>query len=429
MEYRANDMLAKGLELLEAKEEDRGLKMIQTVPQMFPKTKARFCADLAIGKYQMGKHQYDLAAKAFGQLAESADPEEHAEGLYQAGIPQVRAGKLRRRLHRPPPRDHRVSLERLRQRSLLLHRPMPFQARPLGQGHRSHGAGRHERAGRHQGRGPPRRPGSGSTSRSPTRTWSSSIPPRTRSRSASAPRAATRKKSCWPPSERAANTGWARSRPCSASRSAGDGLLQISGGDEVTVSYVNRYTSEGKVNQQVLATVSMVSTASVGFTDGAFREYVQGVFAEEPAFLRVKDMNRSVSKEPAPDHRQSLLALQGAQGREDRRRRGGPRGALQNPRHHRDHARRNRLAHGDLHRLAGGRACSRPTSRRSKATASCTSPRATTSWWSTSTTISMVSREPRTIAGLRETAVGPVPGREDRAARRGLRSTSRSART
>ena len=66
---------------------------------------------------------------------------------------QVRAGKLRRRLHRPPPRDHRISLERLRQRSLLLHRPMPFQARPLGQGHRSHGAGGHERAGRHQGRG------------------------------------------------------------------------------------------------------------------------------------------------------------------------------------------------------------------------------------------------------------------------------------
>ena len=94
MEYRANDMLAKGLELLEAKEEDRGLKMIQTVPQMFPKAKARFRAHLAIGKYQVAKHQYDLAAKAFGQLAESEDPEERAEGLYQAGICKYQRGNF-----------------------------------------------------------------------------------------------------------------------------------------------------------------------------------------------------------------------------------------------------------------------------------------------------------------------------------------------
>ena len=79
----------------------------------------------------------------------------------------------------------------------------------------------------------------------------------------------------------------------------GDGRLQITGGDEVTVSYINRYTSEGKVNQQVLARVRMVSTASVGFTDGAYRQYVKGVLADQPAFIRVKDMNRSVSKDPA----------------------------------------------------------------------------------------------------------------------------------
>ena len=70
--------------------------------------------------------------------------------------------------------------------------------------------------------------------------------------------------------------------------SPGDGRLQITGGDEVTVSYINRYTAEGKINQQVLARVRMVSTASVGFTDGAYREYVRGVFADQPVFLRVR---------------------------------------------------------------------------------------------------------------------------------------------
>ena len=79
----------------------------------------------------------------------------------------------------------------------------------------------------------------------------------------------------------------------------GDGRLQICGGDEATITYTNRYTADGKVDQKVLAKVKMVSTASVGFTDGAYREYTKGVFGDEAAFLRVKDMNRSLSKQPA----------------------------------------------------------------------------------------------------------------------------------
>ena len=77
-----------------------------------------------------------------------------------------------------------------------------------------------------------------------------------------------------------------------------DGRLQIVGGDEITVSYINRYSADGKLNQTVLTKVKMVSTASVGLTDGAFREYTKGVFGDEPAFLRVKDLNRSSTKEP-----------------------------------------------------------------------------------------------------------------------------------
>ena len=56
---------------------------------------------------------------------------------------------------------------------------------------------------------------------------------------------------------------------------SGDGRLQICGGDEVAVTYTNRYSADGKIDQKVLAKVKMVSTASVGFTDGAFREYTK----------------------------------------------------------------------------------------------------------------------------------------------------------
>src|SRR5271154_1410597 len=47
LEYKANDMLNKGVELIEQKQEERGIKMIQSVPQLFPKSKARFKAFLA----------------------------------------------------------------------------------------------------------------------------------------------------------------------------------------------------------------------------------------------------------------------------------------------------------------------------------------------------------------------------------------------
>ena len=128
---------------------------------------------------------------------------------------------------------------------------------------------------------------------------------------------------------------------------AGDGLLQISGGNEVTVSYVNRYTSEGKVNQQVLAKVKMVSTASVGFTDGAFREYTKGVIAEEPAFLRVKDMNRSVSKEPG---RVSVRVFSRYKPHNDAKDKPAAQtkgqGPLGNPRHGRRRLDQDRLAQG-----------------------------------------------------------------------------------
>ena len=81
-----------GAELLEAKQEERGVKMIQAVPQMFPKTKTRFRDYLAIGRFQMGNRQYDLALKPLEQLAKSEDPQERAEGLYQLGICKYERG-------------------------------------------------------------------------------------------------------------------------------------------------------------------------------------------------------------------------------------------------------------------------------------------------------------------------------------------------
>src|SRR5689334_21955639 len=86
LEYRANDMFNKGMELLEQKQEERGIEMVQSVYQMFPKSKARFKAYLALGKLYSNKSQYDLAIKQYEHLTESDNPDEQAEGLYQTGI-------------------------------------------------------------------------------------------------------------------------------------------------------------------------------------------------------------------------------------------------------------------------------------------------------------------------------------------------------
>ncbi len=86
LEFKATDMLNKGLELLELKQEERAVKMIASVPQMFPKSKARFKAYLELGKYYITRGSFDLAIKQFEHLNESENPDEQAEGLYQTGI-------------------------------------------------------------------------------------------------------------------------------------------------------------------------------------------------------------------------------------------------------------------------------------------------------------------------------------------------------
>src|SRR4051794_969194 len=70
LEFKANDMLNKGVELVEQKQEERGIKMIQSVPTMFPKSKARFKAYLALGRLFMAKGQFDQAIRQYEHMAE-----------------------------------------------------------------------------------------------------------------------------------------------------------------------------------------------------------------------------------------------------------------------------------------------------------------------------------------------------------------------
>ena len=94
-EAEAQRLLDKSQEFLQAKETERGVKMLETVLEQYPKSHVRYAAFLALGRYYVGAH--DLG-KAIGYLANlkafdqpdaeltAADRAIYLEGLYLMGV-------------------------------------------------------------------------------------------------------------------------------------------------------------------------------------------------------------------------------------------------------------------------------------------------------------------------------------------------------
>jgi len=94
-EAEAQRLLDKSQEFLQAKETERGVKMLETVLEQYPKSHVRYTAFLALGRYYVGVH--DLG-KAIGYLANlkvfdqpdaeltPADRAIYLEGLYLMGV-------------------------------------------------------------------------------------------------------------------------------------------------------------------------------------------------------------------------------------------------------------------------------------------------------------------------------------------------------
>jgi TolA-binding protein len=70
-----------------------------------------------------------------------------------------------------------------------------------------------------------------------------------------------------------------------------NGTLDVKGFDTVTTEYLDFNTKDGSTKVIRTGKARVVSTAVAGFTDGAFREYVHGVFSGQPTFVRVKDFD------------------------------------------------------------------------------------------------------------------------------------------
>lgn len=76
---------------------------------------------------------------------------------------------------------------------------------------------------------------------------------------------------------------------------AGNGHLEVKGGDSVKVTYVDQHTAEKELDRPVLRNIEVVGNAYVQITDGAFREALRGVVLDKNVNLQISDADGDTS--------------------------------------------------------------------------------------------------------------------------------------
>lgn len=295
-EYRAADMLKRGIELLELKQEERALKLISSVPRMFPAAKARFKAFLVLGQHHMDKRSYELAIRQFRHLAASEDPDQQAEALYLEGICHYNLN------------DYDKAFMALRR--VTNEFPWSVYANEafyyIGQCHFKLGRwAKAVEALEKVGTSVPANAQGETLAEAGQRLFAKVFDRDLvvlstlggKPKATLVAKSGDREEIALDPLGQGGEFHIGSLPTALGQAKPGDGTLQITGGDTVTVETIDANTQDGKRNEKRVVTIRMVSTASVGFTDGAFREYTQGVFGDSEAFIRVKDLDRDTSGE------------------------------------------------------------------------------------------------------------------------------------
>jgi len=76
---------------------------------------------------------------------------------------------------------------------------------------------------------------------------------------------------------------------------AGDSVLQVIGGDEITTKYLDDNTKEGEKNVLREKKVKVVSTANLRFTLGTFESKASAAFLGQPLFVLLHDVDQDTS--------------------------------------------------------------------------------------------------------------------------------------
>jgi tetratricopeptide (TPR) repeat protein len=295
-DYKAHDMLKRGTAFLEQKQEERGLKMLTSIPRMFPESQVRFQAHLTVGKHFAAKREYDKAIQQFRHVSAAEDDELRAEGLYQIGLCHYNMNSYDKAF---------VALRKVTNEypgGVFANEAYYY----IGQCHFK--LGRWAKAvealkmvGTSVGEEREPRLAEGGQ-----RLFVKILDKDLVVLQAGVGKLVVEMETAGGDKERAEMgplgrqgdyyIGSVQTAPGPAQ--PGDGVLQFRGLELVTISYLDENTSSGKRKVARHQQVKLVSTAAAGFTDGAYREYVKGVFADSDCFVRVKDLDRNATGQP-----------------------------------------------------------------------------------------------------------------------------------
>jgi TolA-binding protein len=84
-ERRAMRMIKNALALIEEKEEDRAVNMLEAVSRMYPQSQARFKANLELGRHMLSKRDFDHALAELKKACEAKAEEVCAEANFLIG--------------------------------------------------------------------------------------------------------------------------------------------------------------------------------------------------------------------------------------------------------------------------------------------------------------------------------------------------------
>lgn len=296
IEARAKRMVRNAKELIENNEDDRAVGMLEAVPKMFPDAPSRFNAYLELGRHQIDKRQFDQAFANLRKALGSQDRELQAEALLLQGQCELSRGNSgdAAMIFRRVTQDYPTSL--FANDAFYL----------IGQIHFD--AGRWARASEAFKMVGTAVPDDGATNDTVLAEAGQRIYVHVNDKDLAVLAALGENSKV----ELASKSGdKERAELVAFGRADGDflasvitttdptqpydGRLTVQGADDISVVYVDRNSEDGAVNVQRAAKASVVSSASITFMDGAMRQRVRGIFADQPAFIRLRDLDCDVS--------------------------------------------------------------------------------------------------------------------------------------
>jgi tetratricopeptide (TPR) repeat protein len=283
--------LNKALDFLDLHQDDRALKMLNSIPKEFPESPVRFKAYMELGKYHMEKREFPLAIKKFQQIETEEDPVVQAEALYQIGVCHFELGTYNQSFtmlrkvtsEYPGTKFANLAYFYIGRCHFKLKRWAKAVEALQKVGTSVDETEENELIKSEIGKKFYIKIEDKDLAILKEEGKNITVDVKTNSGDAET---VTLK-----PGEGLKTYYIGEIETTLGGASPNDGVLQVIGLDEVTVSAIDSNTAEGERDRKVISKAKMVSSASVGFTDGAFRDYSAGIFAGSDCFVRVKDLD------------------------------------------------------------------------------------------------------------------------------------------